>query len=176
MDNRWMGRYRALVAAMARHVNVISKLKEGFRVEISDGVYIDRLAWQILEYFIEHPSNTCNMNDIAARLGIPQSSFSKKIKLLQQYGFIERFYAEGNKKEIIVRPTDRAVQFYMQNSSDNVSKDWQPFFDKLEGFSDEQISTITEALETLTDTCEARETEPSKVKLIPAERSKTAQL
>ena len=166
MDHRWMGRYRGLVAAFARHVNVISKLREGFRVEISDGVYIDRPAWQIMEYFIEHRGNTCNMNDIAAKLGIPQSSFSKKIKLLQEHGFIDRFYAEGNKKEIIIRPTEKAVQFYMQNSTDNVSKDWQPFFDKLEGFSDEQIAVITEAVETLTDTCESRETKPTKIRYI----------
>ncbi|MBR6300045.1 MAG: MarR family transcriptional regulator [Clostridia bacterium] len=171
MDYRWMGRYRALVSALARHVNTIDKIKANFQTEISDGVYIDHLTWQIMEYFIEHHSNTCNMIDIAARLGIPQSSFSKKVKLLKQYGFIERFHAEGNKKEIIVRPTDRAMQFYTQNTADNVRKLFQPFFDKLEGFSDEQIAAMAEALNTLTDTCEAKGTEPDKVRLVPVENA-----
>ena len=98
MDDEWMGRYRQLVSALVRHVNVLDKLKEEFRIEIADGVYVDRLVWQIIEYFVEHRDNTENMIDIAAKLGIPQSSFSKKVKLLKEYGFIDRFIAEGNKR------------------------------------------------------------------------------
>lgn len=157
MDYEWMGRYRHLVAALARHVNVVVEIKEGFRVEISDGVYIDRQTWQILEYFIEHSNNTYNMIDNAEKLGIPQSSFSKKVKLLKEYGFIDRFVEEGNKKEIIIRPTEKAVCFYKQNSTDNVSKVFSPFFKKMDRFNDDEIAAITEALETLTDTCESTE-------------------
>ena len=166
MDYRWMGRYRALVSALARHVNTIDKIKANFQTEISEGVYIDHLTWQIMEYFIEHHSNTCNMIDIAARLGIPQSSFSKKVKLLKQYGFIERFHAEGNKKEIIVRPTDRAMQFYTQNTADNVRKLFQPFFDKLEGFSDEELARFAHAIETLSRGANREEEITNKAKLV----------
>ena len=101
-----------------------------------------------------------------AKLGIPQSSFSKKIKLLKEYGFIDRFIAEGNKKEIFIRPTEKAIRFYKQNSADNVSKDFLPFFEKLDRFSDGEIDAFTEALELLTDTCEAREQQPQKLKYI----------
>lgn len=111
MDDEWMGRYRQLVSALVRHVNVLDKLKEEFRIEIADGVYVDRLVWQIIEYFVEHRDNTENMIDIAAKLGIPQSSFSKKVKLLKEYGFIDRFIAEGNKKEIFIRPTEKRFVF-----------------------------------------------------------------
>ena len=121
MDYEWMGRYRPLVAALVRHVNVISKLNEDFRIEIGDGVAIDRLSWQIIEYFVEHSDNTYNMIDISMKLGIPQSSFSKKVKQLKEYGFLDRFIAEGNKKEIFIRPTEKAIRFYKQNSADNVS-------------------------------------------------------
>ena len=164
MDDEWMGRYRQLVSALVRHVNVLDKLKEEFRIEIADGVYVDRLVWQIIEYFVEHRDNTENMIDIAAKLGIPQSSFSKKIKLLKEYGFIDRFIAEGNKKEIFIRPTEKAIRFYKQNSADNVSKEFLPFFEKLDRFSDGEIDAFTEALELLTDTCEAREQQPQKLK------------
>ena len=40
MDYEWMGRYRQLVAALVRHVNVLDKLNEAFRIEIADGVYV----------------------------------------------------------------------------------------------------------------------------------------
>ena len=111
MDNEWMGRYRPLVAALVRHVNVISKLNEDFRIEIGDGVSIDRLSWQIIEYFVEHSDNTYNMIDISMKLGIPQSSFSKKVKQLKEYGFLDRFIAQGNKKEIFIQPTERQFTF-----------------------------------------------------------------
>lgn len=134
MDYEWMGRYRQLVSALVRHVNVLDKLKEEFRIEIADGVYVDRLVWQIIEYFVEHRDNTENMIDIAAKLGIPQSSFSKKVKLLKEYGFIDRFIAEGNKKEIFIRPTEKAIRFYRKNSADNVSKEFLPFLKSWSAF------------------------------------------
>ena len=128
MDNEWMGRYRPLVAALVRHVNVISKLNEDFRIEIGDGVSIDRLSWQIIEYFVEHSDNTYNMIDISMKLGIPQSSFSKKVKQLKEYGFLDRFIAEGNKKEIFIRPTEKAIRFYMSASIfSRFLKSWTAF-------------------------------------------------
>ena len=169
MDDEWMGRYRQLVSALVRHVNVLDKLKEEFRIEIADGVYVDRLVWQIIEYFVEHRDNTENMIDIAAKLGIPQSPFSKKVKLLKEYGFIDRFIAEGNKKEIFIRPTEKAIRFYRKNSADNVSKEFLPFFEKLERFSDEEIAAFTEALEVLTASCEAKEQQPQRLKYIKLE-------
>lgn len=169
MDNEWMGRYRPLVAALVRHVNVISKLNEDFRIEIGDGVSIDRLSWQIIEYFVEHSDNTYNMIDISMKLGIPQSSFSKKVKQLKEYGFLDRFIAEGNKKEIFIRPTEKAIRFYKQNTIDHVSKHFFPFFEKLDRFSDEDIAAFTEALEVLTASCEAKEQQPQRLKYIKLE-------
>ena len=166
MDNEWMGRYRPLVAALVRHVNVISKLNEEFRIQIGDGVFIDRLSWQIIEYFVEHSDNTYNMIGISTKLGIPQSSFSKKVKQLKEYGFLDRFIAEGNKKEIFIRPTEKAIRFYKQNTIDHVSKHFLPFFEKLNRFSDEEIAVMTEAIETLTDNCKATEPQPPKMKYI----------
>lgn len=166
MDYEWMGRYRALVAALTRHVNVLEKLKDGFRAELPDGAYIDRPAWQILEYFIEHGDNTHNMLEIATKLGIPQSTFSKKVNMLKRYGFIERFFAEGNRKEIIVRPTEKAFAFYKQNTDGYVSKIFEPFFEKLERFSDEEIASLTEAFDAFTDACETKEQKPHTLKYI----------
>lgn len=127
MDNEWMGRYRPLVAALVRHVNMISKLNEDFRIEIGDGVSIDRLSWQIIEYFVEHSDNTYNMIGISPKLGIPQSSFSKKVKQLKEYGFLDRFMAEDRQKEIFIRPTEKAICFCRQHSLDHVSKHFHPF-------------------------------------------------
>ena len=163
-----MGRYRQLVSALVRHVNVLDKLKEEFRIEIADGVYVDRLVWQIIEYFVEHRDNTENMIDIAAKLGIPQAPFPKKSSCSRNT-FIDRFIAKGNKKEIFIRPTEKAIRFYRKNSADNVSKEFLPFFEKLERFSDEEIAAFTEALEVLTASCEAKEQQPQRLKYIKLE-------
>lgn len=81
MRDEWMGRYRQLVSALVRHVNVISKLNEKFRIQVGDGV--SRLSWQITACFVEHSDDTCNMIDILAKLGIPQSSFFQKSQAAQ---------------------------------------------------------------------------------------------
>ena len=61
------------------------------------------------------------------------------------------------------------IRFYRKNSADNVSKEFFPFFEKLERFSDEEIAAFTEALEVLTASCEAKEQQPQRLKYIKLE-------
>lgn len=152
---------------LVRHVNVLDKLKEEFRIEIADGVYVDRLVWQIIEYFVEHRDNTENMIDIAAKLGNPaKASFPKKSSCSRNTGLLTVSSRRATKRRSSSGRREKAIRFYRKNSADNVSKEFLPFFEKLERFSDEEIAAFTEALEVLTASCEAKEQQPQRLKYI----------
>lgn len=81
MDFMWMGRYRALVSELMRFSNVAVK-DSTEKHDIGDGILINNVEWQILEYIVEHNSDEEKMILISDKLGIPQASFSKAAKNL----------------------------------------------------------------------------------------------
>lgn len=70
MDFMWMGRYRALVSELMRFSNVAVK-DSTEKHDIGDGILINNVEWQILEYIVEHNSDEEKMILISDKLGIP---------------------------------------------------------------------------------------------------------
>jgi len=163
MSTEWMGRYRPLIAALVRHTNV-ANTGNVEKDDFGDGILLTPIAWQVLEYSIEHRDNTFSMTDIARTLGIPQSTFSKQVKDLVAYGFIDKFMATNNLKNVIVRPTEKGLNFYLRYNSSRNRGLFDDFFKVLDRISDEDIERFTAAINTLTDT------------LPPANRQKAVKL
>ena len=95
----WMGRYRALVAAIVQHTNVVME-GESLRKYMYDGVYLSTKEWQVLEYIVEHREDDAKMIHMSEALGFHQSYFSKITRTLSNLGLVERFHIEGNKKDV----------------------------------------------------------------------------
>ena len=150
MNTEWMGRYRPLIAALVRHTNIVNTGNVE-KDDFGDGVLLTPIAWQALEYSIEHHDNTCSMTDIARTLGIPQSSFSKLVKDLVAYGFVDKFTATNNLKKVILRPTDKGLDFFHKYNSSRNQGLFDGFIKVLKPFSDGDIERFTEAINTLTD-------------------------
>lgn len=148
MLTEWMGRYRNLIATLVRHVNLAST-GNFERDDFGGGVMLRPIAWQTLEYSIEHSDHTDNMTDIARNLGITQSTFSKLVKELVSYGFVEKYMATNNRKNVILRPTDKGIAFYHQYNDFRNREIFTNFMTELDSFSDEEIARFTHALDTL---------------------------
>jgi len=168
MDSEWMGRYRPLVASLVRHTNVINRAMSN-KEEVSDGIFLNPNEWQVLEYIVEHRDNTFNMIDISRQLGIPQSSFSKIVKTLKQYQLADKYIAENNRKNIILRPTDKAIKVYKARTDSVTRKRFEAFFECLKDLPDEAITIFTNALDTLNRTLENEESSSKSLKLIKQE-------
>ena len=141
----WMGRYRALVSELMRFSNVAVK-DSTEKHDIGDGILINNVEWQILEYIVEHNSDEEKMILISDKLGIPQASFSKAAKKLTDFGLLERFQRSDNKKDIILKPTDRARSIY--------SERFVGFFSALDSIDDADINTIIDAFVVLNNDIE----------------------
>ena len=142
-----MGRYRPLVRALVQHTNTVSRTATKRR-EMAPGIEISSQEWQLLEYVIEHEDNIDNMNRVAEGLGIPQSCISKDTKHLCQIGLLERYKEKDNKKNIILKASQKGRAFYNDFSGRIMSKSFEVLFRELEGLSDEALAQFTHALET----------------------------
>lgn len=149
MDAEWMGRYRPLIAALVLHSNIVHKgLAE--KIDIGDGIMLLPQEWQTLEYIIEHRDKNFSMSDASRSLGIPPSSFSRFVKTLNGRGLVERYQMVGNRKNVILRPTDHAVELYEQRDNDAIRAMFYDFFRELDGMSDKDLELFTAALERFT--------------------------
>ncbi len=167
MEVDWMGRYRPLVAALVLHANIVNKgISE--RNDIGDGIMLNPQEWQSLEFIIEHNDSFFSMIEISRRLGIPQSTFSRIVKTLQENRLIAKYQVAGNRKNIVLRPTDYGVKLYRNRVERSSGTRFRKFFAELEPLSDEDIKTFTSALNHLTmDLPSARESQD--VRLIEIE-------
>lgn len=147
----WMGRYRNVLAAMIRYANISQRLLTEHLYHSEYDVTTSPQEWQVLEYLLEHPNNALCMAAIADKLGMVPSTFSKCMQALVNNGLVDRFRAEGNKKNIILRCTEKGKAFYQSEVERFVAPTYQVLFDNLSSFSDEQLSDISNAIHSLSD-------------------------
>ena len=96
MGTEWMGRYRPLVAALVRHSNINQRVSAVY-VPVAGDICLRSQEWQVFEYILEHMDDDHHMNMISERLGIPQSTFSKIIKILCGYGLVDKYQTTDNR-------------------------------------------------------------------------------
>lgn len=148
MELEWMGRYRDIVGKIMRHGNIYAR-GHSMKIEDDTGTVLSALEWQTLECILEYEDDYCNMTELAEKLGIPQSNFSKYVKTLIQEGLVERFQIKGNNKNIILKLTKKGRDYYSVRSR-IIHDAWQEAFDLLEDVSDEQLALFSDFVARLT--------------------------
>ena len=148
MESEWMGRYREIVAAVVRHGNVVLRTQNNSR-DIGNGVVLKQQSWQILEYIVEHDNKRFSMNDISYQLNIPQSTFSRTVKMLCEEGLVEKYQMINNRKNIILKPTEKGIELYRIIAGNSVEPIFRDFFEALKDVSDEDLHRVAVAIEKL---------------------------
>ena len=164
MDIKWMGRYRPFVAALVKHSNTVSR-GSSVKIDFGSDIKLNSVEWQILEYFYEHGEVTHAMIQVSESLGIAQSSFSKCTNTLWQYGLVEKYHLADNKKNVIVRITEKGTDLYEAYFPSVQAAGWEEFFEDLAPLSDEELEILTRALNKLSTDVPKKETEQPMVKI-----------
>ena len=165
-ETAWMGRYRALVAAIVLHGNNVSRTMF-CRVPSSSGIAFNQQEWQILEYLVDPDQNGQCMNRISENLGIPQSSLSKAVKNLCGLGLVKRFHSSCNRKNVILQVTEAGRTQYRLFCG-TVSKVFlEDFFAELEPLDDESVAAFTRAMEHLARSLEKQNDPEALIPLDP---------
>jgi len=109
MQLEWMKQYRSLVEKFIRYANTYV-LAHNRQESFGTSIKFSAIQIQTLEYIMENEN--MKMSDIARKLGVTRSAFSKNVKTLQEKGLLEKYRLEGNNKDIYVFATDFGVETY----------------------------------------------------------------
>lgn len=145
MQLEWMGEYRDVVESLIRYCNVYAGV---YKKEMTHGtdVSFSFSQIQVLEYLLENEEMNQNMSCIATRLGITFSTFSKVVNKLESKGLLEKYFIEGNKKNIVVRVSELGRQVYNTYSEDILKTHFAKMFEVLKEIPPEYLPVIAKAL------------------------------
>ena len=172
MKLEWMGEHRSAVEAVIRYGNSYA---QGLNLQglMTEAANISAAELQVMEYILENEERRDNMSQVAARLDISQSNFSKIVSQLCRLGLLEKYRTCRNRKNVIVQPTELAREVYRRYAED-AQRTWTPFFDQLDGMGPEAEAAFVRTLNTLSDAFNsAREQfyqrDAEEIELIPLE-------
>ena len=86
------------------------------------------------------------MIGISEKLGIPQSTFSRTVKTLCDFDLTEKYQTEQNRKNVLLRPTSKALRLYASKLEDVSFAHFKTLFSDLNDISDNDLSTFISAL------------------------------
>jgi DNA-binding MarR family transcriptional regulator len=107
----WMQNHRVMVEKMIKYGNAYAV---GYTKQRNFGTSEEFSPSQIqtFEYILESEDRNEKMSEMAVRLGVSRSTFSKNVKTLMEKGMLEKFRRVGNRKDIFVKPTDKGREIY----------------------------------------------------------------
>ncbi|WMJ81522.1 helix-turn-helix domain-containing protein [Clostridium sp. MB40-C1] len=105
MELEWMRKYRNFVEKIIKFGNSYA---QSYKTEYNYNTSIKFSAsqLQVVEYILENEENHQNMSEIASRLGISPSAFSKNVNKMVKKGLLEKFHTSDNRKDVIIKVSD----------------------------------------------------------------------
>ena len=147
MKLEWMGEYRDIVEALIHYCNRYSASYKTEKLRIDD-VSFSFAQIQVLEYLLENEDLCQNMSQIAERLGISRSNFTKIVNRLESKGLVEKQPVSRSRKEIQVYVNDRGRKLYDDYSKQILEKHFSFMFDSLKDIPPRYRDDICKALKT----------------------------
>jgi DNA-binding MarR family transcriptional regulator len=155
----WMGKYRTFVEKIVKYGNAYA---ESYKKEYPyNTVFLFSAAQiQVLEYLLENEDKNQNMLEIAKRLGISKSAFSKHVKKMVEKGLLEKYHTSDNKKNIIIKVSTIGKEVYSQY----VQYAYEKCFKKIFSLLDEIPMQYIEKMEAILDISASATTDKTKQK------------
>ncbi|MDR2370595.1 MAG: winged helix DNA-binding protein, partial [Treponema sp.] len=113
------------------------------------GFFLNGQQWQSLECILEYEDENKNMSFMARQLGISKSTFSKNIQFLVRHDLVEKYQQNDNRKDIILKPSERGRSFYKKRSQIISESGWKEPFAILDKLTDESMNILVEFMKNL---------------------------
>ncbi|GMQ61958.1 MarR family transcriptional regulator [Vallitalea maricola] len=168
MKLEWMGKYRSFVEKIIKFGNSYA---QSYKIEHSYNTSIKFSAsqLQVMEYILENEERHQNMSEIACRLGLSPSAFSKNIKKMEKKGLMEKFHTSDNRKDVIIKVSDFGKEIYQSYSEYAYQKAFKKMFEILDQIPDQYIDKFIEVLELSSEMTRLDKDQSQEVKLIKIE-------
>ncbi len=172
MKLEWMRDNRYFVERLIKFANIYANLynKEN---NYGTNVRISFAQVQVIEYLLENEELNQNMAMIAGRLGISASNFTKLVHKLEEKDLLEKYYAENNKKNIIIRVSETGRRVYADYSEYIVENYFSEIFDITSKVPKEYLAMFSDILEVglRTGDEKQKDNEEKQVRLISVKKT-----
>jgi len=148
MKLQWLGEYRDLVEALICFANSYASVQN--REFMGDETKVSFSQIQVVEYLLENEELNQKMSEVAKRLGITASSFTKLANKLEQKGILQKYHMKGNKKDVIIQVTPLGRSVYQKYSEQIAAELFQEMFEIGKEASEKQLEIFTKMLRSLT--------------------------
>lgn len=145
----WIGRYRDLVRELIFYANFSNRNPGRKMNEAVEGISLNKYEYQVLEYVLEHEREIRIQADVSRDLGLLPSVVTGAVRTLTHDHLVERFRLPGNKKSIVLRPTEKGREIYTIYHTRDIEGLFAPFFKALASVPDDQLEKMTEAMHRL---------------------------
>ena len=150
MKLEWMGEYRILVEKMVKFGNIYAACYQKESSFATQSVF-SPAQLQVMEYILENEEKNQSMVEIATRLGISPSAFSKNVKRMEEKGLLEKYHTAHNRKNIIIKASQQGKEVYQAYSRHALENIFAPVFQVLDTIPKEYINQFVRALDVWTD-------------------------
>lgn len=164
----WMGKNRAFVEKFIRYANTYAAVYKKEALYGTD-IPISFEQVQVLEYLLENEQLNQNMSMIASRLGITPSNFTRIVNKLSGKNLLEKYYVEGNRKNIVIRVTDFGKEQYSSYSKWIYENSFSKLFVRMEKVPEEILWELAKGFE---EALWLQEKSSTEGKLIPVGETK----
>lgn len=164
----WMGKNRAFVEKFIRYANTYAAVYKKEALYGTD-IPISFEQVQVLEYLLENEQLNQNMSMIASRLGITPSNFTRIVNKLSGKKLLEKYYVEGNRKNIVIRVTDFGKEQYSSYSKWIYENSFSKLFVHMEKVPEEILWELAQGFE---EALWLQEKTSTESKLIPVDETK----
>ena len=144
MKLTWL-KYREIVSAFYRSANTYVQLTR--HKNLGGEIKLSTVEVQIIEHILEHSEECRNMKWYAEQIGLSPSSLTHYINALEDQGLIEKFHTADNKKDIILRVSEKGTLAY-NDYVDNITPFFEDIFDLLDACTPEDRERFRIILET----------------------------
>ena len=150
MKLEWLGEYRDFVEKMIKFGNAYASRYQKERYFGSE-IHFSPSQLQTMEYILESEDKNQNMAEIAARLGISPSAFSKNVKIMIGKGLLEKYHMAGNRKNVIVKVSPLGKEVYLAYSQYAMEHRFREIFELLDEIPRDYVDKFTNLVDCWAD-------------------------
>lgn len=145
MQLEWLGKYRTFIESLIFYVNIYGQIynHQGFH---DTSVPCSVAQIQVLEYILENEEKNQKMAEVANRLGISPSAFSKNVKKMVDKGLLDKYRSVNNKKDIIVKASPLGRNVYQEYVNSLWERRFKKTFEILDEIPEEYVQKFAEIL------------------------------
>ena len=145
MNLIWLGKYKSFFENLSLYTNVYGQAYtvQGFH---GTSVPCSLAQIQVLEYILENEEENQKMSEIARRLGLSPSAFSKNIKKMMDKQLLEKYRCSNNRKDIILKASPLGRKVYQEYVSSLWKRRFEHTFAMLDEIPEEYVAKFAEIL------------------------------